>query len=99
MLELGCAVSFSGLVFRRGEEASAEVARIVPAERLLVETDAPFLSPPGGPRGRNEPAWVRITAAWAAERRGVDPEALGAQLVDAYDRTFGPRPDPGRAGA
>lgn len=91
MLELGCAVSFSGLVFRRGEEASAEVARIVPAERLLVETDAPFLSPPGGPRGRNEPAWVRITAAWAAEQRGDDPEALGDGLIRAYERLFGSR--------
>ena len=40
-LELGCAVSFSGLVFRRGEEASAEVARLVPDDRLLVETDCP----------------------------------------------------------
>jgi TatD DNase family protein len=49
-LELGLAISFSGLVFRRGEEASAEVARIVPGERLLIETDAPYLAPPGVPR-------------------------------------------------
>jgi TatD DNase family protein len=89
MLALGCAVSFSGLVFRHGEEASADVVRIVPADRLLVETDSPFLSPPGGPRGRNEPAWVRVTAAWMAERRAEDPEYLGGSLVAAYDRTFG----------
>ena len=37
--------------------------------RLLVETDSPFLSPPGAPRSRNEPEWVRVTAAWVAERR------------------------------
>jgi TatD DNase family protein len=49
-LELGLAISFSGLVFRRGEEASAGVARLVPGERLLIETDAPYLSPPGVPR-------------------------------------------------
>jgi TatD DNase family protein len=49
-LELGLAISFSGLVFRRGEEASAEVARLVPGERLLIETDAPYLAPPGVPR-------------------------------------------------
>jgi len=49
-LELNLAISFSGLVFRRGEEASAEVARIVPGERLLIETDAPYLAPPGVPR-------------------------------------------------
>lgn len=93
MLELGLAISFSGLVFRRGEEPSAQVAALVPAERLLVETDAPFLSPPGAPRSRNAPEWVAITAGWVAERRGSTAEALGPGLVAAYDRTF-PRPAP-----
>lgn len=88
-LELGCAVSISGLAFRKGEEPTAEVARIVPADRLLVETDCPYLAPPGAPR-RNEPRWVEVTARWVAERRGVEPEVLGDQLVDAFDRTFGP---------
>jgi TatD DNase family protein len=87
-LELGCAVSISGLAFRKGEETTADVARLVPAERLLVETDAPYLSPPGAPR-RNEPRWVEVTARWVAEQRGVDPDALGDQLVDAFDRVFG----------
>ncbi|MGD0248003.1 MAG: TatD family hydrolase, partial [Candidatus Limnocylindrales bacterium] len=50
-LEMGLAVAFGGLVFRRGEEASAEVARLVPGERLLIETDSPYLAPPGVPRG------------------------------------------------
>jgi len=85
MLELGLAISFSGLVFRPGEEASVIVARLVPAERLLVETDAPFLSPPGTPRRRNEPEWVAITAGWLAEQRREDPEALGEGLISAYD--------------
>ena len=88
MLGLGCAISFSGLVFRSGEEASASVAQRVPAGRLLVETDAPYLSPPGAPRRRNEPAYVGITAEWLAERRGVTPEQLGADLVAAYDATM-----------
>jgi TatD DNase family protein len=90
-LELGCAVSFSGLVFRPGEEASAEVARLVPAERLLVETDSPFLSPPGAPRRRNEPSWVKVTARWVAEQRGEEPETLADGFVRAFDATFGPR--------
>jgi TatD DNase family protein len=90
MLDRGAVISFSGLVFRRGEEASAEVAAITPLDRLLVETDSPFLAPPGAPRSRNEPAYVRITAAWVAERRGTTMEALGDALVDAYDRTFRP---------
>jgi TatD DNase family protein len=85
MLELGLAISFSGLVFRPGEEVSGAVARLVPTDRLLIETDAPFLSPPGAPRRRNEPEWVRITASWLAEHRREDPEALGEELVAAYD--------------
>jgi TatD DNase family protein len=91
MIDLGAAISFSGLVFRAGEETSAEVASITPAERLLVETDSPFLAPPGAPRSRNEPEYVRITAEWVAECRGVTPETLGETLVAAFERTF-PRP-------
>jgi TatD DNase family protein len=87
-LDLGLAVSFSGLVFRRGEEASADVAALVPPDRLLVETDSPFLAPPGAPRGRNEPEWVRITAGWVAERRGAPIHVLGDQLVASYERLF-----------
>jgi TatD DNase family protein len=93
MIDLGLAVSFSGLVFRRGEEPSAEVAGFVPGDRLLVETDSPYLAPPGAPRSRNAPEWVRITAAWLAERRGTTLDALGPELVMAYDRTF-PRSRP-----
>ena len=88
MVDLGAAISFSGLVFRRGEEASAEVAALAPADRLLVETDSPFLAPPGAPRSRNEPEYVRITAEWVADRRGTTAAALGATLVAAYDRAF-----------
>ena len=92
MLAVGAAISISGLAFRAGEEATAEVAALVPGERLLVETDSPFLTPPGGPRRRNEPAAVAITARWVAERRGLDPvnpgelERFGVGLVGAYDR-------------
>lgn len=92
VLELGGWISFSGLVFRAGEEASAQVARLVPAARLLVETDAPYLSPPGAPRRRNEPRWVEVTARWLADRRGESAEELGARLVSNYDRLFHPDP-------
>jgi len=85
VLDLGLAISISGLAFRAGEESTAEVVALVPADRLLIETDSPFLSPPGGPRGRNEPEWVRVTAAWVAERRDLDLDALGEDLVSAYD--------------
>lgn len=99
-LELGLAISFGGLVFRRGEEASADVARLVPAQRLLIETDAPFLAPPGVPRSgvpgftgrRNSPEWVHVTALWLAEQRGETPDSIGEGLVAAYDITFGRTP-------
>ena len=95
-LEMGLAISFSGLVFRRGEEASAGVARLVPGERLLIETDSPYLAPSGVPRGsvpgfggrRNSPQWVRVTAEWLAERRGQSLDSIGAGFVAAYDATF-----------
>ena len=87
-LAVGCAVSVSGLAFRRGEEATAESVRLVPPDRILVETDAPYLSPPGAPRRRNEPAWVRVTTRWVAERRAEDPDELGQRLVANHDRTF-----------
>lgn len=66
-LEMGIAIAFGGLVFRQGEEASAEVARLVPAELLLIETDSPYLAPPGMPR--HKPA------------RGARAEAAGAPAV------------------
>jgi len=88
VIDLGLAVSFSGLVFRRGEESSATVAALVPAERCLVETDSPFLAPPGAPRSRNEPEWVRVTMGWLAECRGLALDDLGAALLTAYDRTI-----------
>jgi TatD DNase family protein len=88
VIDMGLAVSFSGLVFRRGEEASAAAASLVPRECLLVETDSPFLSPPGAPRRRNAPEWVAITAEWLASRRASPADEVGDALVDAYDRVF-----------
>jgi TatD DNase family protein len=89
VLDLGLAISISGLAFRAGEEATADVVALAPAGRLLVETDSPFLSPPGAPRGRNEPEWVRITAAWVAERRGEAESTFGEGLIAAYDAFAG----------
>ena len=88
LIDMGFAISFSGLVFRRGEEPSTEVARRVPTSRLLVETDAPFLSPPGTPRSRNLPENVAVTARWVAEQRNAPADDLGDALVASYDATF-----------
>jgi TatD DNase family protein len=89
-LARGLAISISGLAFRAGEEPTLdEVAAAVPGDRLLVETDSPFLSPPGAPRGRNEPEWVRVTAEAVADSRAAAEDAFGEALVAAYDATFG----------
>jgi TatD DNase family protein len=88
VLDLGLAISISGLAFRAGEEPTADVAPLVPADRLLVETDSPFLSPPGGPKRRNEPEWVQVTAEWMRSRRAVTAEAFGDALLASYEAAF-----------
>jgi Tat protein secretion system quality control protein TatD with DNase activity len=59
---------------------------------LLVETDSPFLAPPGGPRRRNEPEWVGVTAERVAAARTTSLEAFGESLVRAYAAIFDPGP-------
>jgi len=81
-LDRGYYVSFAGNVTYPKAEELRDAARAVPADRLLVETDSPYLSPQPR-RGRpNEPANVVHTAAVLAEARGADPDALASQ-VDA----------------
>jgi TatD DNase family protein len=100
VLARGLAISISGLAFRAGEAPTfGEVAQAVPDHRLLVETDSPFLAPPGAPRRRNAPQWVRVTGERVAEAREVGPGVLGEQLVAAYERVFGEAVDaPGLTG-
>ena len=88
-LELGFFIAFGGLVFRGGEEASADVARLVPLERLLTETDSPFLKPKGVKGSRNQPLNVAVTANWLCDLRGDDPDVLGQALVDNFDLLVG----------
>lgn len=87
-LDLGLAISLAGPVTYKNARALPDVARFVPADRLVVETDCPFL-PPHPHRGqRNEPAWVAITAAHVAELRGVAPEAFGEIVTENAHRLF-----------
>jgi TatD DNase family protein len=88
-LEMGLFIAFGGLVFRRGEEASAEVARITPLDRLLTETDSPFLKPKGVKGSRNEPRNVAVTANWLFDLRDDDRDTFGQALVDNFDRFAG----------
>ena len=77
-LDLGLLISLAGPVTYKNARALPEVARFVPADRLVLETDCPFL-PPEGYRGkRNEPAYVSLTAARVAALRGEPLERLAA---------------------
>ncbi len=76
-LDLGLLISLAGPVTYKNARALPDVARFVPADHLVVETDCPYL-PPTPHRGkRNEPAYVALTAARIAELRGVDAGELG----------------------
>jgi len=88
-LELGFFIAFGGLVFRRGEEASADVARLTPLDRILTETDSPFLKPRKVKGSRNEPKNVAVTANWLLDLRGDDAAVFGQALVDNFDRFVG----------
>ena len=75
-LELGFMISFSGVVTYPKNDANREAARLCPEDRLLVETDCPFLAPQGHRGRRNEPALVRNVLERIAELRGVDAAHL-----------------------
>ncbi|MEJ0019871.1 MAG: TatD family hydrolase [Acetobacteraceae bacterium] len=87
-IAMGGHVSFSGiLTFPRSSELR-EIARDVPAERLLVETDAPYLAPVPFRGKRNEPAYVAHTAGVLAKVRGLEPEALADLTTRNFHRLF-----------
>jgi TatD DNase family protein len=88
-LELGFYISFAGNVTFKKAEPLREVARIVPPDRLLVETDCPYLAPVPHRGRRNEPAFVADTARFLAELRGTTPEELGRATSDNFSRLFG----------
>ena len=89
-LDLGLYISLAGIVtFPRALELK-EVARLVPLDRLLVETDSPFLSPAPQRGGRNEPARVTRVAAVVAELRGVGAEAVADATAANFERLFNP---------
>ena len=86
-LEVGWFVSFSGIVtFKRWD--ADDVVRLVPDDRLLVESDAPYLAPVPHRGKRNEPAWVRLTATRVAEVRGSDPDQIGIETSSNARRLF-----------
>jgi TatD DNase family protein len=88
-LDRGYMISFAGNVTYKSAAALADAARMVPEDALLVETDAPYLTPQAVRKERNRPAFVAHTAAFLAELRGVGVEELGAAVTRNAARVFG----------
>lgn len=88
MVELGLFISISGIVTFKNARDLQETAKAIPDDRLLIETDAPFLAPVPH-RGKTcEPAFVADTARFLAGIRGVEVEGLGARTSDNFRRLF-----------
>lgn len=87
-VELGGYVSFSGILTFRNSQDIRDIAKDVPTDRLLVETDAPFLAPVPFRGKRNEPAFVANTAAVLAETIGVTSEDIARITTDNFFRLF-----------
>ncbi len=87
-LDLGFYISFSGILTFRSAEDLREVARRVPLERVLIETDSPYLAPVPHRGKPNQPIYVRQVAECLAELRGLTPEALAEITRDNFFRLF-----------
>ena len=87
-IDLGLAISFTGILTFKNSAGLRDIARDLPADRIMVETDAPYLAP-GPYRGkRNEPSYVVETAKVLAEARGVSPDEIARQTTENFFRLF-----------
>ena len=87
-LGLGFYISFSGILTFKAAEEVRDAARLTPMDRLLVETDAPYLAPVPNRGKSNEPSFVAHTAAKLAEIKGVSPEEIAKVTTDNFYRLF-----------
>lgn len=87
-IELGHYVSFTGILTFKNSDALREIAGALPAERILVETDAPYLAPLPYRGKRNEPAYVAEIAKVLAEVRAVSPDEIARQTTENFFRLF-----------
>jgi TatD DNase family protein len=85
---IGFYISISGIVTFKNADELRGIVRDVPLDRLLIETDAPYLAPVPYRGKRNEPAFVAATAAAVAALKGIEPEALAAATTDNFFRLF-----------
>jgi TatD DNase family protein len=97
-IELGHYVSFTGILTFKNSQALRDIAAELPADRVLVETDAPYLAPLPYRGKRNEPSYVVETAKMLAQTRGVSPEEITRQTTENFFRLFNKVPrDLGKA--
>ena len=87
-LALGFHISLSGIVTFRNAEDLRAVARMVPADRLLIETDSPYLAPVPHRGKSNSPEYVPYVAAELARQRGTTPEAIGVLTGANFESLF-----------
>lgn len=88
-VEMGMHISFAGMVTFKKNEQLRETMKTVPMERLLIETDAPYLAPQPKRGKRNEPAYVVMTAEHMASARGIPVDQLAAATTENAQRLFG----------
>jgi TatD DNase family protein len=91
-LDLGLYVSFSGIITFRNADTVRDAATIVPADRLLAETDAPYLAPAPFRGKRNEPAWVARVVETLAAVRGTSPGRIADETAAAFGALVGADP-------
>lgn len=89
LLDMGFYISFSGIITFRNAEALREVTRYVPLDRLLIETDSPYLAPVPHRGKENQPAMVRDVAEYMAVLKGVSTEELAAATTRNFSHLFG----------
>jgi len=90
-LDLGFYISFSGILTFRNAEDLREVARFVPLDRLLIETDSPYLAPVPHRGKPNQPAYVPFVAQQLAQLRQTRVEAIAEATSDNFERLFQPK--------
>ncbi len=87
-LDMGFHISFSGIVTFRNAFELKDVARRVPLERMLIETDSPYLAPAPHRGKRNQPAWVRFVGEEVSRLRGQSVEAIASATTQNFFRLF-----------
>nr|WP_024967741.1 metal-dependent hydrolase [Pantoea sp. IMH] len=88
LLDMGFYISFSGIVTFRNAETIREAARYVPLDRMLVETDSPYLAPVPHRGKENQPAYTRDVAEYMAVLKGVSVEEMAAATTQNFSRLF-----------